>query len=243
MTKISYNTFILVENEGIVMKTLLLSDIHGNYQALKEVLAEEDYDRLYCMGDVVDYGPSPEKCIRELEEKADIVIRGNHDNAVATGADCGCSYEIKDLSEEVRDITKELLSDESMEYLNNLPFEEEEDGLFFTHASKGDLYKYLKPDTPEEEFDDFADVKESIVLLGHTHIPMDRTIDGKRFLNPGSLGQPRDGDSRASYAILKNDEVEFKRKEYDIEKVKRKLEEKGFPKRTKRILDTGEVVP
>ncbi|MFW5946611.1 MAG: metallophosphoesterase family protein [Candidatus Natronoplasma sp.] len=225
------------------MKTLLISDIHGNYEALKEVLAEEKYDRLYCMGDIVDYGPSPEECIKELLHRADVVIRGNHDNAVATGADCGCSYEIKDLSEEVRSITKDLLSEESMEYLRNLPFEEEKDDFFFTHASKGDLYKYLKPDTLEEEFTDFSEVEQDIVLLGHTHIPMERKIKGKRFINPGSVGQPRDGDVRASYAILENDEVEFKRKEYDIKNVKKKLDEKGFPERTKRILEAGKIVP
>lgn len=225
------------------MKTLLISDIQGNYQALKEILDEENYDRIYCMGDIVDYGPSPEECIQELRDKADIVIRGNHDNAVATGADCGCSYEIKDLSEEVRSITNELLSEESIEYLNDLPFEEEEDGFFFSHAGKGDLYKYLKPETPEEEFSAFSDLNQEIVLLGHTHIPMDRTIGGKRFLNPGSLGQPRDDDSRASYAVLEDREIDFKRMEYDIEKVKRSLDKKEFPERTKRILEAGKVVP
>ncbi|MFO7990937.1 MAG: YfcE family phosphodiesterase [Thermoplasmata archaeon] len=225
-----------------MMKTLLISDIHGNYEALKKVLTEEDYDRIYCMGDIVDYGPSPEECITEIADKVNIVIRGNHDNAVATGADCGCGYEIKDLSEEVRGITKELLSEDSLKYLNDLPFEEVEEDIFFTHASKGDLYKYLKPETPEKEFSDFSDVDQDILLLGHTHIPMDRTIDGKRYVNPGSLGQPRDGDPRASYAVLEDGKVEFKRKRYDIEKVKKKLDEKGFPERTKRILEAGKVV-
>ncbi len=224
------------------MKILLISDIHGNYEALKKVLSEENYDRFYCLGDIVDYGPSPEECVSELEDKADVVIRGNHDNAVATGADCGCGYEIKELSEDVRGITKELLSSKSMKYLKNLPFEEQEEDFFFTHASKGDLFKYLKPDTPAKEFSVFSDIEENIVLLGHTHIPMDRTIDGKRFLNPGSVGQPRDGDTRASYVVFEDNEVEFKRMEYDIEKVKKKLDEKGFPKRTKRILDAGKVV-
>ncbi|MBS3816154.1 MAG: metallophosphoesterase family protein [Candidatus Thermoplasmatota archaeon] len=225
------------------MKILLVYDIHGNYQALKEVLAEEDYDRLYCMGDIVDYGASPEECVTEMIDKADIVIRENHDDAVTTGADCGCSYEIKDLSEEVRSITKELLSENSMGYLNELPFEEKEGDIFSTHASKGDLYKYLKPDTPEKKFTDFSDVDQDIIILGRTHIPMDRTIDGKRLLNPGSLGQPRDGDPRASYAVFEDGEVKFKRKTYDIEKAKRRLDEKGFPERTKRILDAGKVVP
>ncbi|MFW5953626.1 MAG: metallophosphoesterase family protein [Candidatus Natronoplasma sp.] len=224
------------------MKTLLISDIHGNYEALRTVLEKEDHDQIYCMGDIVDYGPSPEKCIQELSDKADVVIRGNHDNAVATGANCGCSYEIKDLSEEVRSITKKDLSEESMEYLQDLPFEEEEDGLFFTHASKGDLYKYLKTDTPEKEFIDFFEVDQDTVLLGHTHIPMDRKINEKRFINPGSLGQPRDGDPRAAYAVLKEGEIEFKRQEYDVKKVIEKMKEKGYPERAMRILKKGRVV-
>lgn len=164
------------------------------------------------MGDIVDYGSSPEECVTEMRDRAGIVIRGNHDNTVATGADCGCSYEIKDLSEEVRGITKELLSDRSIKFLKNLPFEEEEDGYFFTHASKGDLYKYLKPDTPKKEFSDIFEGDQKMVLVGHTHIPMDRTIEGKRFLNPGSVGQPRDGNLEASYAVFEDNKVEFKRK-------------------------------
>ncbi len=234
---------MVIKAKGIaIMKILLISDVHGNYEALKEILAREKYDRLYCMGDLVDYGPSPEECIQELEDKADVVIKGNHDNAVATGADCGCGYEIKELSEKVRDMTKELLSKNSMEYLEELPFEEVKDNMFFTHASKGDLYKYLKPDTPKKEFSDFSELNQDIVLLGHTHLPMYRRIDGKRFINPGSLGQPRDGDPRASYAVLENGEVEFKRKEYDIGKVKKRLDEKHFLERAKRILEAGKVV-
>ncbi|MFW5946800.1 MAG: metallophosphoesterase family protein, partial [Candidatus Natronoplasma sp.] len=223
------------------MRILLISDVHGNYEALKDVLAEEEYDRLFCMGDIVDYGPSAEECIQELSDKADIVIRGNHDNAVATGADCGCSYEIKDLSEEVRSITKEFLSEEAMEYLKALPFEVEEEDFFFTHASKGDLYKYLKPDTPEEEFSDFSEVEQDIIFLGHTHIPMDREINGKRYINPGSLGQPRDGDNRAAYAVLEDDEITFKRLEYDMGSVVEKMREKDYPERAIRILKAGKV--
>ncbi|MFW5946746.1 MAG: metallophosphoesterase family protein [Candidatus Natronoplasma sp.] len=225
------------------MKILLISDIHANYEALKEVLKEKSWDKIYCMGDIVDYGPSPEKCIQELSDKADVVIRGNHDNAVATGADCGCSYEIKDLSEEVRSITKELLSEESMEYLQDLPFEEEEDDFFFTHASKGDLYQYLKPDTPEKEFSVFSEVDQDIVLLGHTHIPMDREINGKRFINPGSLGQPRDGDNRPSFAVMEDNDLFFKRLDYDMGEVIKKMRKKELPKRAVRILKAGKVGP
>ncbi len=225
------------------MRILLISDIHGNYAALREVLDRENYDKVYCMGDLVDYGPSPERCVTEIKNIADVVVRGNHDNAVATGADCGCSYEIKDLSEEVRTITKDIMSEESIEFLKNMPFDDKKGDFYFTHASKNDLYKYIKPDTPEEEFDDFSDIDQEIVFLGHTHLPMDRRVGKKRFINPGSVGQPRDGDPRASYAVWEEGKVNFKRMDYDIGGVKEKLSAKDFPARTKRILEAGKVVP
>ncbi|MEF8874887.1 MAG: metallophosphoesterase family protein, partial [Candidatus Thermoplasmatota archaeon] len=174
------------------MKTLLISDIHGNLEALTEVLERENWDKIYCMGDIVDYGPSNEECVKLVREKADLVVRGNHDNAVAFGVDCGCGYEIKELSQEVRKITVKDITDDSKDYLRELPMTESTEEHFLTHASKDDLYKYLKPDTSEDEFEGFKDLDQDIVLLGHTHIPMDREIDGKRYINPGSLGQPRD---------------------------------------------------
>ncbi|MEF8836152.1 MAG: metallophosphoesterase family protein [Candidatus Thermoplasmatota archaeon] len=225
------------------MRILLISDVHGNYEALKEVLAEEEYDRLYCMGDIVDYGPSNEECVQAIRDKADLVVRGNHDNAVAFGVDCGCGYEIKELSQEVRKITVEDISKESKEYLSEIPMTESREDYFLTHASKDDLYKYLKPETSEDEFEEFKDINQDIVLLGHTHIPMDREIKGKRYINPGSLGQPRDGDTRAAYAVLEDDEITFKRLEYDIGSVVEKMREKDYPERAIRILKAGKVVP
>ncbi|MBS3816143.1 MAG: metallophosphoesterase family protein [Candidatus Thermoplasmatota archaeon] len=224
------------------MKTLLISDIHGNYEALKGVLREENWDKIYCMGDIVDYGPSNQKCVELIKKKADLVVRGNHDNAAAFGVDCGCGYEIKDLSQEVRKITVEDISEESKDYLRELPMTESTEKYFLTHASKDDLYKYLKPDTSEDEFEGFKDLDQDIVLLGHTHIPMDREIDGKRYINPGSLGQPRDGDTRAAYAVLEDDEITFERLKYDIETVIEKMREKDYPERAIRILRAGKVV-
>ncbi|MFP4051968.1 MAG: metallophosphoesterase family protein, partial [Thermoplasmata archaeon] len=180
------------------MKTLLISDIHGNYEALKEVFGQENWDAIYCMGDIVDYGPSNQECVELIREKADLVVRGNHDNAVAFGVDCGCGYEIKELSQEVRKITVEDISEGSKDYLRELPMTESRVDHFLTHASKDDLYKYLKPDTPEDEFKGFKDIDQNLVFLGHTHIPMDRKVNGKRYINPGSLGQPRDDDTRAA---------------------------------------------
>ena len=224
------------------MKTLLISDIHGNYEALKEVLGQENWDAIYCMGDIVDYGPSNQECVQAIRDNADLVVRGNHDNAVAFGVDCGCGYEIKELSQEVRKITVEDISKESKDYLREIPMTESTEEYFLTHASKNDLYKYLKPDTSENEFEGFKDIDQNVVFLGHTHIPMDREIDGKRYINPGSLGQPRDGDTRAAYAVLEDDEITFERLEYDIETVIGKMREKDYPERAIGILKAGEVV-
>lgn len=224
------------------MKTLLISDIHGNHEALKEVFGQENWDAIYCMGDIVDYGPSNQECVELIREKADLVVRGNHDNAVAFGVDCGCGYEIKELSQEVRKITVEDISEGSKDYLRELPMTESRVDHFLTHASKDDLYKYLKPDTPEDEFKGFKDIDQNLVFLGHTHIPMDRKVNGKRYINPGSLGQPRDDDTRAAYAVLEDGEITFERLEYDIESVVEKMREKDYPKRAIRILKAGKVV-
>ena len=225
------------------MKTLLISDIHGNYEALRKVIDLEKWDKIYCMGDIVDYGPSNQECIDMVRKEADLVVRGNHDNAVAFGVDCGCGYEIKDLSQEVRKKTVKDVSQESKEYLGNLPITENINDHLLVHASQNDLFKYLKPNTTEEEFEEFRDIEQNLVFLGHTHLPMDREINGRRFINPGSLGQPRDEDTRASYVILEDGEITFHRMEYDMGSVIEKMKEKNYPSRAIRILKEGKIVP
>ncbi len=225
------------------MKTLLISDIHGNYEALKKVISLENWDKIYCMGDIVDYGPSNQECVDLIRKKADLIVRGNHDNAVAFGVDCGCGYEIKDLSQEVRKVTVENLTQESKKYLINLPITDKINDHLLVHASQNDLFKYLKPDTNKEEFEEFKDVEQDLIFLGHTHLQMDREIYGKRFINPGSLGQPRDGDTRAAYAVLEDGEITFHRMEYDIESVIEEIKAKNLPDRVIRILRKGKVVP
>ncbi len=224
------------------MRVLLISDIHGNHEALTEVLRREEWDRLYCMGDVVDYGPSNRECVDLIRKKADLVVRGNHDNAVAKGVDCGCRYELKDLSQEVRKITVRQLDERCIEYLGDLPMHMKAEDHFLTHASKDDLFKYLRPDSKDERFSEFIDLDQDIIFLGHTHLQMDRTIDGKRFVNPGSLGQPRDDDPKAAYAVMEDEEITFKRAEYDMESTVEKMKEKNYPERAIRILKAGKVV-
>jgi predicted phosphodiesterase len=102
------------------MKLLVISDIHGNMKAL-EAAMEIPHDEVICLGDLVDYGPSPREVIDFMMENNILVIKGNHDTAVATGIDCGCSYEIKHLSIATRDYTKDQLDDSQLDFLKNLP--------------------------------------------------------------------------------------------------------------------------
>ncbi|MFW6040230.1 MAG: metallophosphoesterase family protein [Thermoplasmatota archaeon] len=225
------------------MKTLIISDVHANYEALGKIVSLENWDRIVCLGDIVDFGPSPEECISLIKEKAGVCVRGNHDNAVAFGVDCGCGYEIKDLSIDVRKYTNKVISQQSKDYLKELPLVASYNNQFYTHASVNNLFKYLKPDTPKKEFSEFEDLDEEMIFLGHTHIPMDRKIKGKRFLNPGSLGQPRDGDVNAPYIILEEGNLIKERIDYDREKVIKKMKKVSLPERAMRILRDGKVVP
>ena len=111
------------------MRLLLIADIHGNYEALQTVL-EIPHDRAICLGDIVDYGPDPDKCIDLLRKKAIPTIRGNHDNAVAFKVDCQCGYKYKHLSIATREYTWKVLDRDRMEYLQKLPLliKEEIDG-------------------------------------------------------------------------------------------------------------------
>ena len=136
------------------MKLLLIADIHANYEALQNVL-EIPHDRAICLGDIVDYGPDPEKCIDLLRKKAIPTIRGNHDNAVAFKVDCQCGYKYKHLSIATREYTWKVLDKSGMEYLQKLPLliNEEIDGikLYLTHASPRSMFEYIKPETSDEE--------------------------------------------------------------------------------------------
>ncbi len=225
------------------MKELLISDIHGNLEALEEVLSLERWNKVYCMGDLVDYGPNPEECVQLIRKISTSVVRGNHDNAVAFDVDCRCGYEIKELSQEVRKFTVEEISEGIREYLGRLPLVDTIDNKFLTHGVPENMFSYIKPDTPEDEFSAFSEVERDTVLLGHSHIPMDRKIGEKRFVNPGSLGQPRDGDRRGAYAFFEGGELIFSRIEYDIDTTVDKMKEANLPSRAIRILRAGRVVP
>jgi len=218
------------------MKILLIADIHANLEAFRTVL-DVPHDRAICLGDIVDYGPDPDKCIELLQKKNIPTIRGNHDNAVAFKADCQCGYKYKHLSIATREYTWEILDKSQMEFLKNLPLiiKEEIDGkkLFLTHASPRSMFEYIKPDTPDEQIlkmieEAMEPVDVEFLVVGHSHIPMNRKLGDLTIINPGSVGQPRDRDTRAGCAVFDTEtvEVEFFRLAYDIDAVCAKIEDR-----------------
>lgn len=216
------------------MKILVLSDIHGNLAALDAVT--ERADLVFCLGDLVNYGPYPRLCMERIRGLANtVVVRGNHDNAIGRNMDCGCSVKYQELSNAGQVFTRAVLNTEEKDYLGNLPvtslIERAGTKFLISHGSPGgDLYKYLRPDVPDGQWEsELKDVAADVVFLGHTHLPMVRMIRGVTVVNPGSVGQPRDGIPRASYAIWEDGRIEIKRVHYDIEATIKGLQGTNIP--------------
>lgn len=214
------------------MKILLISDIHGNKEALDAVM-KVPHDIVICLGDLADYGPSPSECISYIMENHIETVLGNHDAAVGSGIDCGCGYKYKHLSEATREYTWKNTNEEQMSFLRQLPFsiEKEIDGLklYFTHGSPRSNYEYIRPDTPESEIDEMVSgIDADVVFIGHSHVPFVRTFRNMLIINPGSAGQPRDGNWHASCAVFDTSrrETELVRLEYDINATCRTVEER-----------------
>jgi putative phosphoesterase len=212
------------------MRILVISDLHANWPALEAVVAAEAYDALLVGGDLVSYGPHPREVVELTRSHATVVVRGNHDDALAHGSDCRCAPASKPLAEATRAVHRELLSRDDATYLGTLPltgaFTADGRSLFSVHASPREhLYRYtLTPDAPEAHLRaEIAERSEDVVLLGHTHFPMIRTVGAQTVINPGSVGQPRDGDPRASYAVIVDGVPQLRRVAYDVERTVRDL--------------------
>ena len=204
------------------MRLLVIADIHGNWPALQAI--REEVDAVVCLGDIVSYGPFPSECVAWVRERAGYVVRGNHDTALASLVDPKAAGFKKELARATLEQHRRILSRGDLTWLRDLPTEEHFrfDGYSFhaVHASPSDhLFSYrLTPDLDDGAFKkEVEGVRADIVLLGHTHLPMIRGAWTKVVLNPGSVGQPLDGDPRASYAVIQDGVAEIRRVEYDIE--------------------------
>ena len=224
----------------------LISDIHANFAALKAVLADIDklgtIERIYCLGDVVGYGPYPVECLDLAGERSSLILMGNHEHAVINGP-----YLFNPRARRAIEWTRERLEQcpidkrtKIWDLLNNLPTRYEFDDVLLVHGSprdpvmeyvlESDVWEGAEPTKMEEIFAAF----QRLCFVGHSHRPGVFTEDrcflpssevsdgfdiseGKYLINVGSVGQPRDRDPRACYLVYSGDAIYFRRVEYDID--------------------------
>ncbi|MBB6215054.1 putative phosphoesterase [Anaerosolibacter carboniphilus] len=232
-----------------------ISDIHGNIKALEAVLQDLDEkgissENIYCLGDLVGYGPRPNETIEFIKKYNIQSILGNYDEAVGFYLPtCGCNIESENdrmRSKNSLEWTAQHTTDENKEFLRNLEeqisLEIEGYTVLLTHASPYSINDYVYESDTEKQEEIAEELDEDIVIFGHTHYPYYKKIENKIFINAGSVGRPKDGDNRACYCILELGEdisVEFIRIPYDIEKVAKEIEGSALLDVFAEVLRTG----
>jgi len=220
------------------LKIVIISDIHSNLDAFEAVIAKlPSYDELFCLGDLVGYGPQPNEVVERLRRlRPSAVLMGNHDYAVVTGDTEGFSFH----AAEAIEWTRKKIDEQHHEYLATLqPSASLEKGgklLGLFHGSPSNpLTEYVLPSLTDSAARKLiARSGAEVVLLGHTHVPMAYSFGENMVGNPGSVGQPRDGDPRASFATLTISEgqlsFDITRVEYDVDSVADKIVQTGLPR-------------
>lgn len=211
------------------MKIAIISDVHSNFIALKEVINDiksQQVSQTYCLGDIVGVYPQYKEVVRTFIENNIISILGNYDKAcISETTEKGILYLRQGLTEEQKNIfywSHRNLDDTSKNFLASLPLkiklEFEKNKVLLVHGSPNSISKYIFPDTPQLYLENM--LKENncnIIICGHTHIPMVIKTKEGYFANPGSVGMPKDDPSEASYVIANFASVE---PEFIIRKVK-----------------------
>jgi predicted phosphodiesterase len=229
------------------MRIALIGDIHSNLHALERVggsLDELDPDVRICLGDVVGYGAFPSECVRWVQDNCVLTVQGNHDHfvALASGADRFNTFAFRALA-----WTAEQLSIPELEWLGELTYSEEYEGMRICHGNPIQPEAWLYVITHHDADFIFRSTETSITVVGHSHLQgcfVERegvlqlepgepvALDERRIvLNPGSVGQPRDGDPRAAFALLDTTKktVTTHRVEYDVESARQSILDAGLP--------------
>ena len=209
------------------MRILVLSDIHANWAALQAVLAAEPKpDHILCLGDLVNYGPQPAQCVAWAMTALapEWLVQGNHDQAVALDSEPHCSPAYELLAAATQAVSAQALSPDMKRFLGKLqPLQRLEFGnanCVACHATPSDpLYHYLTEQSGLSvwESEIIQADHPDFLFVGHTHVPMKTQFQRTLVVNPGSVGQPRNGDPRAAYAVWENGRVTLRRVAYDVE--------------------------
>jgi diadenosine tetraphosphatase ApaH/serine/threonine PP2A family protein phosphatase len=232
------------------VKRALISDVHSNLEGLEAVLADikqQGITEIYCLGDIIGYGPNPRECI-DLIMKCDVCILGNHDQGALfdpEGFNSGAERAIFWTREQLESPRggSPAQNAKRWDFLGELPRSRRENGFLFVHGSaRNPLNEYVFPEdvyNPKKMEKIFALIEQHC-FQGHTHVPgvftasqrfyspeeinyQYRLGSEKTMTNVGSVGQPRDGDPRSCYVVLEDDLIRFRRVEYDVEKTIRKI--------------------
>ena len=242
------------------MRAAVVSDIHSNLHALEAVLAAieaEAPDELWCLGDLVGYGPRPNECCAAIAERADVCLAGNHDLVVLGTLD------MTDFAGEAAAAalwTRGVLDEQARAFLAPLePQARRTDAALYHGSGRDPVWEYVLSD--DAAWWTFQATSEPLVLVGHSHVPLRISFDGesleggvaddgaeidlsqKRWLlNPGSVGQPRQGDPRAAYLLLDLDarRASFRRVEYDVQRTQSEMREAGLPEMLAARLELGQ---
>ena len=223
------------------MRIAIISDIHANLEALEtalRVIREQGADAVVCLGDIVGYGANPNECADAIRSATPHVLLGNHDEAAIHAEKTEYFNPYARIAAEW---TYSMLTPENKEYLGELPFTLDLDGIFFVHASpyEPEAWHYiLQPADAQHNFPYF---NEAVCVVGHSHVPgifsediWTREVErGKKFIvNVGSVGQPRDNDWRLSFGIFDTEQWSYRniRCEYDVKKASEKIRKAGLPR-------------
>jgi diadenosine tetraphosphatase ApaH/serine/threonine PP2A family protein phosphatase len=232
----------------LAKRVAVISDVHANRHALGAVLdaiAASGAEELWCLGDLVGYGPQPNECCREVAARAELCLAGNHDLVVLG------TLSIDDFAGDAGAAalwTQGILDDDARDFLSGLPSSAGRDGVELFHGSARDpVWEYVLTD--EAVRGTLQTTEAPLVLVGHSHVPLAATLAGdeldgglaaagtvvdlsagRALLNPGSVGQPRDGDPRAAYLLLElGHRATYHRVEYPIERTQAEMRDRGLP--------------
>lgn len=224
----------------------IFGDIHGNMPALQAVWVEMDrrgLERRFCLGDLVGYGVQPDEVVRFIRDHDVPTLMGNYDQGVGHSSnDCGCAYrtpEAQALGERSIAWSNAHVSESNKAYLRNLPMTMtlilDKVRVTLVHGSPRRINEYLYEDRPESSIERlFNMIGADVIVCGHTHKPYDRALPGgRRLINAGSVGKPKDHDPRAGFVILtvngKDIQTEFVRVVYDVEQAAQAIEATEMP--------------
>jgi predicted phosphodiesterase len=247
------------------MKRLaLISDIHANLPALRAVLADIDdranIDAIYHLGDLTGYAPWPNEVVSLLRERAIPGISGNYDSTVAADyKHCGCRADTphdEELSHISFEWTRSHVTPETKKYLGTLPFRLDirpfgghvsGPTITLVHGNQTLNTVYVTEDRSDAFLEkmarDLGSRPEDVICFGHTHKPWQRTVEGVKFVNTGSVGRPKDGDPRAGYVLLTTEgsgvRIEFVRAAYDVDEAARAIRESELPAEFADFLRSG----